>query len=147
MATGATRPNELFVDASFVIALVNAHDQLHAAALNAAGRVRIDCLRLVTTQAVLLEIGNALAKLRYRNDAVRLLSSLQSDPTVEIVTLSNALFDRAFTLFRERKDKEWGLIDCLSFVVMTERGIREALSADEHFEQAGFIASLRQEPD
>jgi predicted nucleic acid-binding protein len=143
MATGATRPGELFADASFVIALVNAHDQLHAAALTAASRVRNDGLLLVTTQAVLLEIGNALAKQRYRNDAVRLLTSLQSDPTVEIVPLSNALFERAFTLFREREDKEWGLIDCLSFVVMTDHGIREALSADEHFEQAGFIASLR----
>lgn len=143
MATGATRHDELFIDASFAIALINGHDQLHAAALTAANRVRSDGLRLVTTQAVLLEIGNALAKQRYRNDAVRLLASLQADPTVEIVPLTSSLFERAFALFCERQDKEWGLIDCLSFVVMTDRGIHEALSADEHFEQAGFIATLR----
>jgi predicted nucleic acid-binding protein len=32
----------------------------------------------------------------------------------------------------------WGLIDCVSFVVMKELGIIDALSADKHFEQAGF---------
>ena len=40
-------------------------------------------------------------------------------------------------------DKEWGLIDCVSFVVMEYRGITEALTSDAHFEQAGFQALLR----
>ena len=54
------------------------------------------------------------------------------------------LFRRGFALYRERQDKSWGLTDCLSFVVMRERDIREALSADEDFEQAGFRALLRE---
>jgi predicted nucleic acid-binding protein len=41
-------------------------------------------------------------------------------------------------LYRKHADKEWGLTDCLSFVVMTRRGLTEALTADEHFRQAGF---------
>jgi hypothetical protein len=45
-------------------------------------------------------------------------------------------------LFRQRADKAWGLTDCISFVVMREREIPEALTADEHFEQAGFVALL-----
>jgi hypothetical protein len=42
-----------------------------------------------------------------------------------------------------RPDKDWSLIDCISFVVMEEEGIQEALTADQHFEQAGFTALLR----
>lgn len=66
-----------------------------------------------------------------------------ADPTVEIVPLSEDLYAEAVTLYRARPDKEWGLTDCVSFVVMTQRRITEALTADEHFEQAGFKAILR----
>ncbi len=98
----------------------------------------------MTTRAVLLEIGNALSKRRHRASAVQLLASLEADPSVEVVSLSPELYANAFTLFRERPDKEWGLIDCASFLVMEARGITEALTGDEHFEQAGFRALLRE---
>jgi predicted nucleic acid-binding protein len=63
---------------------------------------------------------------------------------VEIVPLSAPLLQRAVTLYAERPDKEWGLTDCTSFIVMEERGIRDALTADEHFRQAGFRPLLRE---
>jgi len=59
-----------------------------------------------------------------------------------VVPLSEALFRQSFDLYRQRLDKEWGLTDCISFVVMQERGITEALTADHHFRQAGFLALL-----
>jgi uncharacterized protein len=116
------------------------HDRAIAIAdwLEATGR------RIVTSQAVLLEIGNALSKRRYRAAAVQLLSSLAADPTVEIVPFSQELYDRAFSLFCDRPDKEWSLCDCISFVLMESRGLSEALSADEHFSQAGFRPLLRE---
>ena len=98
--------------------------------------------RLVTTRAVLLEIGNALAKLRYRDAALQLLEALETDPQVAIVPLTDTLHRRAFDLYRSRPDKEWGLTDCASFVLMRERGLTEALAANEHFRQAGFSALL-----
>jgi uncharacterized protein len=72
-----------------------------------------------------------------------LLSSLEQDDTVEIVPMTDELYQKAFELFCNRPDKDWGLIDCISFIVMQEKGLSEALTADEHFEQAGFIALLR----
>ena len=53
------------------------------------------------------------------------------------------LYRSAFDLFSQRTDKEWSLTDCISFVVMQQRGLTEALTSDGHFEQAGFKALLR----
>lgn len=136
---------DVFLDAAYAIELAAPSDQLHARAVGLAEQLEANQTRLVTTQAVLLEIGNALSKRRHRAAAVHLLSSLQVDPSVEVVVLSTDLYAKAFDLYRGRPDKEWGLIDCVSFVVMETRGIAEALTADEHFEQAGFRALLREQ--
>jgi uncharacterized protein len=85
----------------------------------------------VTTQAILLEIGNSLSKQKYRVAAIQLLESLETDPSVEIVLLTHSLYELAFNLFKRRADKEWGLIDCISFIVMQNRGITDALTADK----------------
>lgn len=134
---------EVFLDTSFAIALSATTDQSHARAVELANQLENSGTRLVTTQAILLEIGNALSKQRYRVAATQLLESLISDPNVEVVPLSNDLYNAAFNLFRNCIDKEWGLIDCASFVVMQERGILDALTTDDHFNQAGFRALLK----
>jgi predicted nucleic acid-binding protein len=95
---------------------------------------------------VLLEIGNSLSRQRYRASAIALIEAIESDPSIEIVALTKELCQLGMELYRNRMDKEWGLIDCISFVVMTERGITKALTTDEHFQQYGFGAPLR-EPD
>ena len=68
----------------------------------------------------------------------------ETDSKVEIVSLSEQLYTQAFQLYCQRLDKEWGLVDCISFILMQERGITEALTADEHFQQAGFRVLLRE---
>ena len=135
--------SELFLDSSYAIALAASSDQLHSRALELADEIEAEAQRLITTRGVLLEIGNALSKQRYRVAAVQLLSSLESDPKVEITPLTNDLYHQAFDLFQNRLDKDWGLTDCVSFVVMQSRSIVDVLSSDEHFEQAGFRALLR----
>ncbi len=134
---------EIFLDTAYAIALSSANDQLHPTALQLADQLITQRTRLVSTRAVLLEIGNALSKRRFRSAGIVVLRSLEADANVEIVPLSSDLFSRAFDLYCERSDKEWGLTDCISFVVMQDRRIHSALTADEHFEQAGFQALLR----
>jgi len=99
--------------------------------------------RLVTTRAIVLEIGNSLSKLQHRPRGVELLEFLERDPRVEIIPLSEDLCQRGFELFRQRRDKEWSLVDCVSFMVMQDRKLRDSLTTDEHFDQAGFRALLR----
>lgn len=134
---------EVFLDTSFAIALSAITDQNHAKAVELAEQIEAENLRLVTTQAILLEIGNALSKQKYRSAAIQLLESLQADPNIEIVPLTNELYNAAFQLFKSRQDKEWGLVDCISFLVMQNRAITEVLTADDHFNQAGFRALLK----
>jgi uncharacterized protein len=134
---------EVFLDTSFAIALSAITDQNHVRAVELANQLEANRTRLVTTQAILLEIGNALSKQRYRIAAIQLLESLEADPNVEVVLLTKDLYTAAFNLFKQREDKEWGLVDCISFIVMQNRGIADALTADTHFPQVGFRALLR----
>jgi uncharacterized protein len=134
---------EVFLDTSFVIATSFPSDQFHAQALDCARAMRLASTRVLTTHAVLLEVGNSLSRTPHRPSAIQAINSLRNDPFVEVVLVTPDLFDRAFALFQQRLDKEWGLVDCVSFVVMQERGLTEALTSDQHFQQAGFVALLR----
>jgi uncharacterized protein len=134
---------EIFLDTSFAIALSSVTDRNHVRAVQLANQIETDKTRLVTTQAILLEIGNALSNQRHRVAAIQLLESLETDPSVEVVLFTNSLYKLAFNLFKQREDKEWGLVDCISFIVMQDRGITDALTADTHFQQSGFRALLR----
>jgi len=132
---------EWLVDAGYWVALVNTGDRWHQRALMLAAGLRNP---LVTTEGVLLEVGNALSKLSWRSLAVPLLKQIRDHPSISIIAIDSALAERAFTLYSGRPDKEWGLTDCVSFVVMQDRSITEALAADQHFTQAGFRALLRE---
>ena len=138
------KTNTVFLDAAYLVALAIPRDQFHAAAVRLMEEVLARRIKMVTTRAVLLDFGNSLANPKLRPRAVRVFETFESDPFIEIVPLSEELFHKGLTLFRQRADKAWGLTDCISFVVMSERGISEALTADEHFEQAGFVALLNE---
>jgi hypothetical protein len=135
---------EVFLDSSYAIALSVPSDAHHSAAVQFSSIIEDPEARVVTTRAVMMEIGDALSRARFREAALALLATFEADTSIEIVPLSEELFEKAFELFRGRPDKEWGLTDCLSFVVMHERGIAEALTADRHFRQAGFRTLLEQ---
>ena len=135
---------EVLLDTAYAIALSSRTNQFHSKAVQIAKQLRRDGTKLVTTRAVLLEIGNALAGQRFRSAAIKLLEALDADPNVGIVPLTESLYAQALTLYRERPDKEWGLVDCISFVIMRERKIQDALTTDAHFQQAGYKALLRE---
>ena len=82
---------EVFLDTAYAIALSVPADLFHARAAALADQLEVTGTRLVTTRAVMLEIGNALSKQYYRHAAVKLLQSLEADPNVEIVPLSENL--------------------------------------------------------
>lgn len=131
-----------FLDTSFVLALASSTDRHHVDSAAISTRLETDATRIVTTDCVLFEIGNALAAPRTRSTGATLLRALLDDPAIECIVSTDELNRRALELYQQRSDKSWGLTDCLSFLVMADRGIDTALTADQHFLQAGFRALL-----
>lgn len=129
-------PNRIFIDTLFVIALINPRDQYHARANELA--VKYEDNPFLVTDAVLLEIGNGLAR-SFKQEAIQVIESFFDSEEVEIVHITPELFERGFDLYKNYKDKDWGLIDSISFA---DAGVRQALTFDVHFQQAGFEALM-----
>lgn len=130
-----------FADTSFYQALLNPKDKWHDNAIEVSQAFRG---RVVTSEYVLCELGALMSHGRLRQLFVELLNGLESAPHVEIIAATHQYFRTGLALFGERPDKEWSLTDCVSFAVMRERKITDALACDRHFEQAGFQVLLMQ---
>lgn len=133
----------VFADAGYWIALFNPRDALHLRAIAVSQAIQFQLI--VTSEMVLVEFLNHYASMgsQFRQRAVDVVERLQQDPNVMIVPQTSDQFAEALRLYAQRRDKEWGFVDCSSFIVMQERGISQALAYDEHFRQAGFILLLR----
>jgi predicted nucleic acid-binding protein len=129
----------VFADSFYFLAAINERDESHARAIQFA---QSEPHRLISTEWILTEVGDAFAKPHWKPAYLQMLASLRNDQDVTVVAASHELFDRAISLFASRPDKEWSVTDCTTFVVMAEHGVQEALTADRHFEQAGFVAIL-----
>ena len=129
----------VFADAFYLIALSNPNDAHHKAAVRASDSLTAG---LLTTHWVLVEVADALCAPTFRADVAGFLRDLARDPGTQIIGPDLVLYERGLDLYAE-PDKAWSLTDCLSFVVMADRGLTEALTGDHHFEQAGFRALLR----
>ncbi len=128
-----------FADTFYYLALANPSDDAHGRAKAITPGLRRG---VVTTEFVLVEVGNAMASPAARNSFLRLLRAQRSGRAVQIIPASSQLLERGVSLFEERPDKDWSVTDCISFVVMREHDLSDALTADHHFEQAGFRALL-----
>jgi predicted nucleic acid-binding protein len=129
----------VFADSFYFLALFNPRDAAHDRAMKASAQL---AGTLVTTDWILTETADALCDPVNRSGCAELINDLRASPYVEIEPASRAWFDAGWALYRQRKDKAWSLTDCISFAVMRERGIAEALTADHDFEQAGFKTLL-----
>jgi predicted nucleic acid-binding protein len=127
----------VFADAFYFVALLNRSDQHHARVTVAARQLREN---VITTEWVLMELADALAGSGSRRLVAPFIRDLSKDPKVQIVPVTQGLFQRGLQLYHERLDKGWTLTDCTSFVVMLNENISDALTGDHHFEQAGFKA-------
>ncbi len=127
--------NKVFADTSFFVALINRNDQYHHQALKLS--VIFENTPIITTNIILLEIGNALAK-NFKQQAIELIDAILSSEEAQLINLDAALFQKGYEFYQKYQDKNWGLVDCISFVVMKENNITDVLSFDSDFKQAGF---------
>lgn len=132
----------LFLDTVYVQALLSRSDQYHNAALRLLGRVQ-EAREVWLTEAILIEIANALSGIN-RTLAAAFVHQCYAPGNVHVVPVDTPLLLRGLTLYQTRPDKAWSLTDCISFVVMQEQNLTDAVTADHHFLQAGFRALMRQ---
>jgi hypothetical protein len=129
----------VFADTFFYLALLRADDPAHAQALTSVTLNQ----PIVTTEFILLELGNACARAEDHADFLAHVAGMRASPRIRIIPLDSCLLNRGLERMATRPDKDWSLTDCISFVVMEDEGIKEALTADRHFEQAGFTVLLK----
>lgn len=133
----------LFADTVYLIALISPRDSLFNRA-NDLSQTLFDA-RIFTTDLVLAEVLNSCAESRpgMRSSAAEFVLELRLNASATVVPATSEWFDSALNLYRHRPDKGWSFTDCLSFLVMERYRIKDALTSDHHFEQAGFKALLR----
>ncbi|HEY5311915.1 MAG TPA: hypothetical protein VIK18_05325 [Pirellulales bacterium] len=130
----------VFADSFYFFALANPLDAAHRKALAYS---RAQNVPLVLTTWVLTEVADGLGHSVQRGLFQRILIELHAGRGHVIVPTTDALWNKGVELYDARSDKRWSLTDCISFVVMTDEGITDALTGDQHFIQAGFHALLR----
>ena len=130
----------VFADAFYFVARLNRHDQHHERVVKFSRGFHA---RLLTSDWVLMEVADALAASECRGRVREFILHLRGAAACEIVPASRELLDRALDLYGQHTDKQWTLTDCVSFVIMRERNLTDALTGDRHFEQAGFLAMLK----
>jgi predicted nucleic acid-binding protein len=91
----------------------------------------------------LAEFSDAYSHPKDRSDFIALYRAIVNHPRFKIIPADIRLFQRGVDLFEQRPDKEWSLTDCISFIVMGDEDLTEALTGDRHFEQAGFVPLLK----
>jgi predicted nucleic acid-binding protein len=133
----------VFADTAYYVAEVNSNDSLHQLARDFTNGFTG---RVITTEFVLTELAPFLLRGPGRRAYVDLIQSLRRDSLTTVLPATSEYFELGFQLFSARPDKEWSLTDCISFEVMKVLGLHDALTADHHFEQAGFRPLLKPIP-
>ena len=130
----------VFADAFYFVARLNRRDQHHERVVKFSRDFRS---RLLTTDWVLMEVADALAQSECRGRVREFILQLRGTPACEVIPATREGLDRALDLYQQHADKGWTLTDCVSFVIMRERNVTDALTGDKHFEQAGFVTLLK----
>jgi len=132
--------DRLFLDTAFIQALLNPRDNYHNQAKQLFPRIRT-ASEVWITEAIFAEVGNALSAFN-RNGAVQFIQQCYRTDNIKVVSINTELLTQALALYKSRLDKTWGLTDCISFVVMQQQNLTDAVTADRHFVQAGFHALM-----
>ena len=128
----------VFVDTSWLVALIDKRDQHQQAAVALAASLAERDTSLLSTDAVILELCNYFARSPLRTEAITWVDELRQAKGWEIAQIDRALLRRAEQLYRQHGDKHWSLTDCLGMELMRARKLQEVATTDAGFRQAGF---------
>ena len=134
---------KVFIDSSGLYALADRRDSHHAQAKERVSKLIESDAGLVLSDYIVDE-ACTLAKVRAGSDAaLRLLDIVERSRAIDLVFIGVEQFQGAKAFFRRHADHGYSFTDCTSFVVMNELRIRDALTSDYHFVEAGFRILLK----
>jgi uncharacterized protein len=133
---------DVFADTSGLYALVDKRDTHHRAARDMVQRLVRTGRKLVVTDYIIDETVTLARARSGAHVALRVLDLIDRSGGIRIEWIGPARFEAAKLFVRRHADHEYSFTDCSSFVVMRELQLREALTSDGHFPQAGFEALL-----
>lgn len=130
----------MLVDTSGFLCLLHKDEPQHAAAV-----AIYDAARAPLTHNYVLAEFVPLAQVRGlpREKSLTFSESILTDGAIEIIWVDESLHNKAVELLQARQDKTYSLCDAVSFIVMRERGMTDALTTDKHFEQENFTRLLK----
>jgi predicted nucleic acid-binding protein len=131
-------PRAVFVDTGAWVALRYRRDAQHAHARQLLRRLRREGLGLVTSEWVLGETVTLLKARGAVEHALVLGDALQAGRLGEFLEATPARRRRAWELFVRYRNLRVGYVDCTSFAIMQELGLRQVFGFDGDFVKAGF---------
>ena len=133
---------DVFMDSAGFLALWDAADEQHTAAVRLQTELARKRRRFLTTDYVADETVTLLLVRHSHSAAVDFLDTLARSEALRLEWVGPDRFHAAASFFRRRGDKEWSFTDCVSFTLMRELNIRDCFTTDHHFQQAGFTPLL-----
>ena len=130
----------MLLDTSGLLCLYHQSEPLHHQAVQA---YKVTQVRLTHSYVLAEFVALATARRFPRVLVLNYLDALMDNSDIDIVWISEQVHREAFALLLARNDKEYSLCDAVSFVLMRQRNLLQALTTDKHFEQEGFVRLLR----
>lgn len=136
----------VFADTGYWIAMINKKDSLHQKARQLT--LQMNPFKIITSEMIFSELLDSFSQQGsfLKQATVNLINRSYNNPNIDIIPQTPQLFRQALDLYNQRLDQQWSHTDCSSFIIMQDSQITEALAYDKHFEQARFIALLRNNP-
>ncbi len=135
----------VFVDTAGWATLLVRSEPGHSAAAKLYQDLRVEGRQFITTNYVLVELISLFTSpLRLaRATQFQYIDTIRASKVLEIIHVDADLDAAAYALLKARSDKEWSLVDAVSFLVMQARSTTDAFTTDHHFEQAGFVRLIQ----
>ncbi len=128
----------IFLDTSFLVAYYNKKDEHHKKARRWVEKVRFKKLVLVISDYVFDELLTVVLVRRGKDFSIQAGRKLRKDKRIFMIRVSENIFEEAWKIYEDFKDKKWSFTDCTSYKLIESLGIRKAASFDEHFKEFGI---------
>ena len=130
--------HDVFVDTSGFYSLLVRRDDRHREASRLLGEAHSSKRRFATTDYVLDETATLLKARGHGHLVPVLMDTVFASAACTVHWTDADRFRATCDFFLKHEDQAWSFTDCLSFLLMKDQRLRDSLTKDAHFREAGF---------